>query len=176
MAKLQLTPLSILAALILFASPAVAQEAAHVSFGADVATHVIVDPTTYVPALIGYDAMSRDWTSSQPLFAHGFVEHNPEFTVGGLANGQPVSYGAGRQQILGDLWLNLEISAAHNVAARAIERVLLDRHPQHAKLIRRLGWAERTFAAGWLTYHWSANRYRQWQANEQVARQLGYGR
>jgi hypothetical protein len=159
---------------VLLTSPsAMAQESAHPSFAADVAKHVIFDPTTYVPALVGYDAMSRDWTSSQPFFARGFIEHNPEFTVSGLPNDRAVSDAAGRQRILADTVLNLEISAMHNIAASAIERLVIDRHPEHRKLVRTVGWIEKNAVAGFLTYRWSASRYRQWQMNERLAQQMG---
>src|SRR5580765_4150495 len=44
---------------------------------------VFFDPTTYAPAVIGYDATMKDWNTSQPFFQSGFVEHNQRFTVTG---------------------------------------------------------------------------------------------
>jgi hypothetical protein len=62
----------------------------------------VLDATTYPAAVLHYDATMRDWQSSQPLLRHGFVEQNPRFTLSGLSNDQPISYGAGRNQILRD--------------------------------------------------------------------------
>ena len=36
-------------------------------FAWDVARAVLVDPTTYAPAVISYEAVRRDWKTSQPL-------------------------------------------------------------------------------------------------------------
>lgn len=155
--------------ILLLASPVCAQDR-QPSVAVDLATHVLLDPTTYVPALLGYDAMSRDWASSQPLFARGYVEHNPEFTVGGVVDGRPVSFAVGRSRILSDFWLDWEVSTAHNVGVSLLERALIERHPTHARLIRRLGWVEKTAAASWLSYHWSAARYRQAAANQTLGR------
>src|SRR5262249_33715572 len=55
------------------------------SFGSFV-KDVTLDPTTYAPAIIAYDATVRDWNSSQPFFRNGFLEQNARFTVSGQAN------------------------------------------------------------------------------------------
>jgi len=62
---------------------------------------VLVDPTTYAPAAISYEAMRRDWQTSQVLFAHGWVEANPRFTVSGRPNDVPVSDAGGTRRIRG---------------------------------------------------------------------------
>src|SRR5450759_3800844 len=100
----------------LLASPVIvfAQDQEHVSFVADVAKHVVLDPTTYAPAIIAYDSTMRDWNSSQPFFQNGYAEHNPFFTVSGLPNDRAVSYTVGKQMIVRDLFTNLEVSAVNN--------------------------------------------------------------
>jgi hypothetical protein len=167
---------SIALGMALVASPATvsAQSAEHGSFAADVAKHVIFDPTTYIPAILGYDSTMRDWNSSQPFFQHGFVEHNAQFTVSGLPNDRAVSYNVGRQMIVRDLFTNFEISLVNNITDSAFERVLIERHPNHRKLVRTIGWIEKNAFAGFLSYHLSAVHYRQWQENERLALQLGY--
>ena len=68
--------------LVLANTPAAsAQDDKSSSAFADVVKGVVLDPTTYAPALIGYDATMRDWNTSQPFFRNGFVEHNQRFTL-----------------------------------------------------------------------------------------------
>src|SRR6266540_3839765 len=99
------------------------------SFLGDAFKRVILDPTTYAPAVIAYDATMRDWNSSQPFFGHGYYEHNERFTITGRPNDFPVAYAVGRQRILADAFLNLQMSLANNVADRVFELMLLDRFP-----------------------------------------------
>ena len=61
----------------------------------DLTRQVLVDPTTYAPAAISYEAMLWDWKTSQVLFANGWVETNPRFTSSGRPNDAPVAYGPG---------------------------------------------------------------------------------
>jgi len=154
-------------------SRAFAQNEHQSSWLADLAKHVVIDPTTYGPAIVGYDATMRDWNSSQPFFRNGFVERNPRFTSSGLPNDVAVSYGDGKRRILADALATLEISAINNVSDRLIERLLIERHPNHRKLFRALGWAERVSFAAYLSYQLSAAHYRQWQSNEQTLGRLG---
>jgi hypothetical protein len=161
-----------IAVLLAIPSPVYAQEQ-RPSFAVDVAKHVALDPTTYVPAILGYDATTRDWDSSQAFFRNGYVEHNPQFTISGLPNDQPLSYQAGRHQILSGMFTNLEISVANNVADQVFERLLTDRYPNHRKLIHALGWVERSAFASAFAYAISAKHYQQWQQNQQMALQLG---
>ena len=56
-------------------------ESQHRSAIADVFTRVAKDPTTYALPPIIYTAHRLDWDSSQKLFARGYVEANPGFTV-----------------------------------------------------------------------------------------------
>ncbi len=48
-------------------------------FAWDVTRAVLIDPTTYAPALIVNEAMRQDWKTSQVLFAHGWLEQNRGF-------------------------------------------------------------------------------------------------
>ena len=58
-------------------------EGAHRSASAEVFTRVAKDPTTYALPPIVYTAHRLDWDSSQKLFAHGYLEANPKFTLTG---------------------------------------------------------------------------------------------
>src|SRR5438067_12505788 len=78
---------------------ALAQDEKRPSVVADVVKGVVFDPTTYAPAVIGYDATMKDWKTSQPFFRAGFVEHNARFTVSGRSDDTAVSYAVGTNQI-----------------------------------------------------------------------------
>jgi hypothetical protein len=134
---------------------------------------VAFDPTTYVPAILGYDATMRDWNSSQPMFRYGFVEGNPRFTVSGWPNDAPISYEAGKRRILNDALANLRMSVVDNLSTAVVEHVLVKRYPEHRKLIRTLGWVQRISLASYLSYQMSGRHYQQWRANEQLNQQLG---
>src|SRR4051812_24931156 len=43
---------------------------------ASIAKGVFFDAETYIPAALLFTSMRLDWTSSQPLFEHGFIEGN----------------------------------------------------------------------------------------------------
>ena len=144
------------------------------SFVSDVTKGVVLDPTTYAPAALLYQSMRLDWKSSQAFFQNGFVEANERYTVSGRAHDVPVSFAQGKRQILNDSLLNLPASFANNATSRVAERMLMQRFPNHPKLIRALGWIERTSFASYMSYRLSAKHFRQWQANEDLARQLGY--
>jgi len=157
---------------ILFPTTVSAQE--QPSLLGDTVKKVVLDPTTYAPAIIAYDATMRDWNSSQPFFRNGYVEHNERFTRTGLPNDLPISYEAGQSRILSDALVTLEISVVNNVADRLFERMLLTRFPDHPKLVRALGWVERGAFASYMSYSLSARHYRQAAANTQRAQQLGF--
>lgn len=140
----------------------------------DTFKRVILDPTTYAPAAIAYDATMRDWNTSQPFFRNGYFERNERFTMSGLPNDRPVSYGVGRQRILSDALVTLQMSLANNVADQLFERVMIDRFPNHRKLVRTLGWIERGAFAGYMSYYLSARHYRQAAANQAWAAQMGF--
>lgn len=161
-------------AIVMLATPfTVSAQENRPSFAADVAKHVLLDPTTYVPAILAYDSTMRDWNSSQPFFRNGYVEHNPQFTASGLPNDTALSYDAGRKLILSDLFTNLEVSIANNVVDSVFERALIDKYPNHRKLVRTIGWIEKGAFASIVSYQLSASHYRQWQQNERMAAQLG---
>ena len=142
----------------------------------DVARAVLIDPTTYAPALISYEAIQQDWKTSQVLFAHGWLEANPMFTVSGRATDVPVSYGEGTRKIRVIALTVFRDSAVNNVSARAVERLLISRYPHRKRLIRVLSWAERIAFASFLTYTNSAEHIRQASTNRRLAREYGYAR
>src|SRR5215471_9217361 len=153
---------TVLTALLLF-SPvaATAQERGERSFIADVVTRVVLDPTTYAPAALAYDATMRDWRTSQPFFQHGFYESNARFAVSGLPNDVAVSYSAGQRIIRTDALRNLRRPAVNNLAEQIIERVLVNKYPSHRKFIRAAGWSQRISFASFKAYRLSAPHYRQ---------------
>jgi hypothetical protein len=139
----------------------------------EVALRVALDPTTYAPTAIVYTARQLDWSSSQVLFKLGYVEANPRYTTTGLPIDTPVPYAVGNRRIARDTVGLLGKSLANNAASAIIERVLIERAPQHRRLIRTLGWIERvTFASYW-THRLAVRHFDQWRANERLARQLG---
>jgi hypothetical protein len=170
------TSIALMLAALLFvpATRAVAQEEKPSSFLLDVGKRVALDPTTYAPAIVAFAATRQDWVTSQPLFQHGMNELNPRFTVSGLPNDTPISYEAGNRRIVLDALINLQASAVSNFAGTVVERMLVERYPAHHKLIHGLGWVERIALSSFLSYKLSSQHFRQAQANEQLARQLGY--
>lgn len=131
--------LAMIAVVVFSPSRVSAQKPDPGSFASDVAMRVILDPTTYAPAFIGWTATRLDWESSQVFFHNGFVEDNPRFTVSGHRGDIPISYGAGNRKILGDAIANLQVSVINNVTSQIIERVLIRQNPNHRKLIRAIG-------------------------------------
>jgi hypothetical protein len=165
--------------LLLPAGPLFAQDVATgspkvSSLTSDLTKGVLLDPTTYVPAAVLYTSMRLDWKTSQPFFEHGYVEANDRYTISGRAHDVPVSFGQGKRQILTDSLLNLPMSIVNNASSRVAERFLMNRYPDHPKLIRTLGWIERTAFAGYMSNRLAAKHFRQWQQNVRLAQQLGY--
>jgi hypothetical protein len=140
----------------------------------DAVKGVIVDPTTYAPAMLGWGTTRLDWQSSQPFFENGAVEHNARFTVSGHGDDTAVGYSAGNRKIFKDSLANLQLSLIHNVSEHLIERMLLPRYPDHRHLLRTIGWIERSAVASYWSYRQSAGHFRQWQVNDRRAQQLGY--
>jgi len=132
-----------------------------------------LDPTTYAASALYYDASIRDWNASQPFFRHGFVEQNSRFTISGFSFDTPVSYAAGRNQILRDTMAVFTVSALHNVSARLIEHALKDRYPEHRKAIAVIGWIERIGLSSGVSYYVAAPHYRQWKRSEELAARMG---
>jgi len=144
------------------------------SFLWEVAKATAVDPTTYAPAATAYGAMRLDWGSSQVLFQNGYVEHNPRYTISGRSRDVPLSYAAGNRKIFRDSLQILQMSVVNNLTANFVERALIQRHPNHKKLFRTIGWIERVGFASYWSYRLSAGHLRAWQDNERLARQRGY--
>lgn len=155
-----------LALLLTLSSGAAAQDNSVPNFATSVAT----DPTTYAPALIYRAALKRDWRTSQPLFARGYVEANPLFTSDRRVDSAPLSYADGNAKI-NRLALRLMLdSAVHNVASQSLERVLLRNHPDKKKLIKMLGIVERIGVASYLTSANASKHFKQAQINAQMLR------
>jgi hypothetical protein len=166
---------AVLTALLTFsAGAAIAQDRVERPFIADVMTRLVLDPTTYAPAALAYDATMRDWRTSQPFFQHGFYESNAGFTLSGLPNDVAVSYRAGQRIIRADTLESLKRSAINNFAEQVIERVMVNKYPNHRKLVRSIGWAQRISFASFKAYRLSAAHYRQAGQNERLAEQLGF--
>ena len=86
-------PLSLVVATLLVLSPVfAAAQAEERPFAWAVARGVLLDPTTYAPALLSYEAMGHDWKTPQVLFSNGWVEQNARFTISEKTNDVPVSY------------------------------------------------------------------------------------
>jgi len=154
-------------------SSATAQDQQQPSSLSTLVKQVVLDPTTYAPAVIAYDATMRDWNSSQPFFRNGFAELNPHYTISGLPNGVPLSYADGNRRILSDAFANLGLSLVNNFTDRVLERKLMERYPGHRKIVRAVGWIERLSFGGYMSYALSAAHYRQAQANASQSRELG---
>ena len=153
---------------------AVAQDTSPGALVSGTVRQLLLDPTTYAPMVVAWEATRLDWRSSQTFFERGWLEHNARFTVSGHDDDVAIGYAAGNRQILFDALANLQLSVLNNVTARVTERLLLPRYPTHRKLVRAIGWAERSVMASYLTYRLSAGHFQQWQENEQRARALGF--
>ena len=140
----------------------------------DVTKAVVFDPTTYAPAALSYSSMKMDWNSSQTLFRNGWVEQNHRFTMSGRPNDLPVSFAEGNQKIRNMALLHLQESVINNVSANVFERVLAQKYPQHRKLFKVLSWVERVAFASYVSYAASANHFKQYERNRQLALQYGY--
>ena len=140
----------------------------------DVTKSVVLDPTTYAPAVFSYTSMKLDWNTSQPLFRNGWMEQNHRFTLSGRPNDVPVSLAEGNSRIRNMALLHLQESVVNNVAANLFERVLTNRYPQHRKLFKVLSWAERIAFASYMSYVASSAHFEQAERNRQLARQYGY--
>ena len=164
----------LLATLTMTPAIASAQSETNSSVFWDVAKSVAFDPTTYAPAALSYTALKMDWQTSQPLFRNGWVEQNHLFTVTGRPNDQPVSFVAGNRKIRQMALMHLQESVVNNVAANIFERVLANKYPQHRKLFKTLSWIERIAFSSYVSYHASANHFKQAQRNRDLALQYGY--
>jgi hypothetical protein len=143
-------------------------------FAWDVTRAVLIDPSTFAPALIVNEAMQQDWKTSQVLFAHGWLEQNRDFTRSGLANDVPVPFHQGTRKIRRVALTVLGYSVVNNLGAAGLERLLITRYPERKTLIRTLSWVERIAFASILTYNNSARYFRQAEANRRLALEHGY--
>lgn len=169
----------VVALIVLWTSYALAQEQNgqepdRSSFVSDTAKRMAADPTTYAPAAFLYVSMRLDWNSSQVFFQNGSTEHNSRYTLSGRADDVAISYGAGNRRILGDAIAILPLSLMNNITNNVIERILIERYPDHRKFLRAIGWIERFSFASYMSYRLSAEHFRQWQTNGWYARQFGY--
>jgi hypothetical protein len=157
------------------AVPAGAQESGAVDAPGvlqDVVKRVALDPTTYAPTAVVYTARQLDWASSQSVFAFGYLEANPRYTISGLPGDTPISYAAGNRRIAADTVGLLGKSAANTAASAVIERLLIARAPRHRRLIRTLGWIERVSFASYWSYRLSVRHFEQWRDNQRLVRAL----
>ena len=135
---------------------------------AEVFTRVVKDPTTYALPPIVYTAHRLDWDSSQKLFAHGYLEANPKFTLSGRVDDIPISHAAGKRRILRYSASMIGRSALNNGICALVEHRLIERAPHRRKLIRTLGWIERGFVTAYWSYRLTHNQVAQWRDNERV--------
>jgi hypothetical protein len=147
----------------LAASPARAQALAEHT--RSLALDVLTDPTTYAPAIASEIGKTLDWTSSQRLFAVGYLEDNPFYTVSGLPHDRPVSRATGHQ-------INLEVSlrvlassVANNALAGIATRALSARWPKHKRVFHVASVVERVAFAVGTAYLNSAKNFHQWRRN-----------
>ena len=129
---------------------------------------VVKDPTTYALPPIVYTAHRLDWDSSQKLFAHGYLEANPNFTLTGRVNDVPISHAAGNRRILRYSASMIGRSVLNNGICALVERRLIERAPHRRKLIRTLGWIERGFVTAYWSYRLTHNQVGQWRENERL--------
>jgi len=155
---------------LLISGVAFAQEKDSSVFGRAIKA-TLLDPTTVAPAIVTYDGTMRDWKTSQPFFAHGFVEMNARFTRSGRPGDVAVSYEVGKQQILRDSLNVLAVSAVHNFSTQLIEQALRNRFPEHARAVTIFGWIERAAVASVMTYELAGPHYTQWRMNQQMMTQ-----
>jgi hypothetical protein len=134
----------------------------------EVLVRVLKDPTTYALPPIVYTAHRLDWDSSQKLFAHGYLEANPKFTLTGRIDDVPISYAAGNRRILRYSAATIGRSVLNNGICAVVERRLIDRAPHRRKLIRALGWIERGMVTAYWSYRLTHNQVGQWIDNERV--------
>jgi hypothetical protein len=130
------------------------------SFVAD----TLKDATTYVPMVTFYTAERLDWNSSQPHFARGAIEVNPQFTQSGRPFSAPLSYGDGNRKIVRDALQIGALSLANNAVMHLMERHFADTPERHAAW-KRLSRLERFAFASALAFESSRLHFAQWQTN-----------
>lgn len=139
-----------------------------------VAKDVALDPTTYGPFGASWLGKKLDWDSSQVFFEHGYVESNERFTVSGLPYDKPISHATGNRKVILISLPVLQLSLINNTISSAMDRLLINEHPEHKKLIKTLGWIQRIAVNGYIGYKYSHQNFRQWQKNKDLAQREGY--
>ena len=160
-------------AVVLIPNVVTAQESGRSNMALDLTKAVLFDPTTYAPATLSYTSQRMDWKTSQVLFNAGWLEHNPRFTVSGRPDGAPISFEAGNKQIRQDAFAHLQESLVNNLSTQIFERVLADKHPEHRRLFKTLGWIERISFSSYVGYLASVDHFKQVQRNQDMARAYG---
>jgi hypothetical protein len=135
-------------------------------------TRVAMDPTTYALPAIVYTAHRLDWDTSQKLFAYGYYEVNPQYTVSGRTADVPISFAAGKRKILRYSLSTIGNAIINNAACAVVERRLIERAPQRRKLIRALGWIERGLVTAYWSQRLTHNQVVQWRDNQRVLGEL----
>lgn len=160
---------------LLFAAPwiASAQDEGRNNIVLDITKRVLFDPTTYAPAALSYTSQRMDWSSSQVLFNAGWMEHNSRFTVTGRPDDKPISYDAGNRQIRRDALAHFQESVVNNVSAAILEHALVQKYPEHRKMLKTLSWIERISFSTYVGYLASVDHFRQVQRNQDMARANG---
>jgi hypothetical protein len=120
---------------LLWTSAAAAQTAEPEPLRFAILKSVLRDPATYAPSIVKFSAMTLDWETSQVFFRHGYVEHNPHFTVSGRSNDAAISHAAGSRKIVVDSVKLLALTVPENLAERTLEHFLLAHYPQHRKML-----------------------------------------
>ena len=72
-----------------------------------------------------------------------------------------------------DAVANLEVSMLNNATSQVLERVLSRRYARHRKLVRAIGWIERSSIASYWSYRQASGHFRQWQSNDRNRGRLG---
>jgi hypothetical protein len=151
----------------------IAQESGRPNVAVDLAKAVLLDPTTYTPATLSYTSQRMDWKTSQVLFNAGWLEHNARFTMSGRPDSTPISFEDGNRQIRRDALAHLQESMVNNLSTQIFERVLAEKHPDHRKLLKALGWMERISFSSYVGYMASVDHFKQVQRNQDMARAYG---
>jgi hypothetical protein len=138
-------------------------------------SHQLPDPASSIQSLDRQEAAgSQSGTCFACLAAHVPLPAPMAPAVLAVPNDRPVSYEVGRRLILNDAFVTLEMSLINNVSSQIFDRVLIDRFPERRKLVRTLGWIERSAFASFMAYHLSAQHYQQAAANQAYAQQMGF--
>lgn len=160
-------------AVLLTPHAAMAQDEGHTNIVVDLTKAVFLDPTTYAPAGLSYASQRMDWKTSQLLFTAGWMEHNSRFTASRRPDSTPISFDEGNRQIRRDALVHLQQSVMNNLSIHIVERVLVQKYPEHRTLFRTLGWVERIAFSSYVGYLASVDHFKQVQKNQDMAKNYG---